>query len=99
MDKDRKKAQGRPSSYSAEFQRDAVARVLDEGRSISDVAGTFGVNVGTLTNWVGNERRDRNVAASASTEIARLRREITSLRLERDLLKRSLAHWMSRPKT
>ena len=47
----RKRPRGRPSKYPPEFQRDAVAMVLDEHRSIADVARATGVNEGTLGNW------------------------------------------------
>ena len=47
-----KRRPGRPSKYPPEFQRDAVAMVLVEGRSIADVARSLEVNEGTLGNWV-----------------------------------------------
>ena len=49
----KKRSPGRPAKYPPEFQRDAVAMVLDEGRSIADVARSIGVIEGTLGNWVG----------------------------------------------
>ena len=48
----KKRTTGRPSRYPLEFQRDAVAMVLDEKRSIADVARSIGVIEGTLGNWV-----------------------------------------------
>lgn len=89
---------GRPSKYPLEFQRDAVAMVLDEGRPIVDVARSIGVNEGTLGNWVAKARRERaagaGVTADERAENAELRAENTQLRMERDLLKRSLAFWV-----
>lgn len=93
-----KKRTGRPAKYSPEFQRDAVAMVLDEGRSIADAARSLGVNEGTLGNWVAKARREREhgsaLTADERAELAELRRETTQLRMERDLLKRSLAFWV-----
>ncbi len=93
-----KKRTGRPSMYPLEFQRDAVAMVLDEGRSIADVARSIGVIEGTLGNWVTKERRQREQGSSLTgderAELAELRRETAQLRMERDLLKRSLAFWV-----
>jgi transposase-like protein len=43
-----KRRTGRPSKYPPEFQRDAVAMVLHEGRSIADASRATGVNEGTL---------------------------------------------------
>ena len=88
---------GRPPKYTPEFQRDAVAMVLDEERSIADVARSLGVNEGTLGNWVAKERRQRQhgggLSADERGELAELRAENAQLRMERDLLKRSMAFW------
>ena len=93
-----KKRTGRPSKYPLEFQRDAVAMVLDEGRRIVDVADAIDVGEGTLGNWVARARREREQGSSLMTdervELAELRRETAQLRMERDLLKRSLAFWV-----
>ena len=94
----KKQIGGRPSRYPLEFQRDAVAMVLDEQRSIADVARSIGVNEGTLGKWVVKTRKDREQGSSLSSderaELAELRRETAQLRMERDLLKRSLAFWV-----
>jgi transposase len=89
---------GRPSKYGPEFQRDAVAMVLDQGRSVGDVARSLGVNDGTLSNWVSKERVARasgaDLGADERVELSDLRRQVGELRMERDLLKRSLAFWV-----
>ena len=94
----KKQSPGRPAKYPPEFQRDAVAMVLDEGRSIADVARSIGVVEGTLGNWVGKARKERlaghGVTADERGENAELRAENTQLWMERDLLKRSLAFWV-----
>ena len=94
----RKRPRGRPSKYPPEFQRDAVAMVLDEGRAIAEVGRAIGVNEGTLGNWVAKARRERTVGVGLDgderAELAELRAEVTQLRMERDLLKRSMAFWV-----
>ena len=94
----KKRSPGRPAKYPLEFQRDAVAMVLVEGRSIADVARSIGVIEGTLGNWVAKARRERAVGTAVTAdervENAQLRAENTQLRMERDLLKRSLAFWI-----
>jgi transposase len=55
------KPRGRPSKFPPKLRRDAVAMVLDESRSIADVARVTGVNAGTLGNWVGLERLERDL--------------------------------------
>jgi transposase len=94
----RKRPRGRPSKYPPEFQRDAVAMVLAEGRAIAEVARAIGVNDGTLGNWVAKARRERSAGVELNgderSELAELRAEVTRLRMERDLLKRSMAFWV-----
>jgi transposase len=94
---------GRPSKFPPEFRRDAVAMVLDESRSIAEVARATGVNPGTLGNWVGQARVERGERDGLTTEeradLAELRAENAQLRMERDLLKRSLAFWIKETST
>lgn len=94
---------GRPSKYTPEFRRDAVALVLDEGRTIADVGRSLGVNEGTLGNWVNKERIERGerdgLTADERAELADLRAEVKNLRMERDLLKRSMAFWVKESST
>lgn len=99
-----KRTAGRPSKYPAEFRRDAALMVLDEDRSIADVARSVGVNEGTLGNWVALERKKRDQARDGldideRSELVELRSEVKNLRMERDLLKRSVAFWVRETST
>ena len=98
MSSSKKGRPGRPSKYPPEFRRDAVAMVLDEDRQIADVARSLGINEGTLGNWVNLERKARAQGSALNVderaELAELRSEVAELRMERDLLKRSMAFWV-----
>ncbi len=98
MSMKRKSRGGRPSRFTPEFRRDAVSLVLDEHRQIADVARSVGVNEGTLGNWVRLERIERGerqgMTVDERSELADLRAENAQLRMERDLLKRSMAFWV-----
>jgi transposase-like protein len=98
-----RKARGRPSKYPPEFRRDAVAMVLDDDLSIAEAARSLGVNEGTLGNWVTKERVERGeregMTADERSELVDLRAEVSQLRMERDLLKRSLAFWVKEKST
>ena len=103
MSERKRTSSGRPAKFSAEFRRDAVAMVLDEGRPIADVGRGLGVNAGTLGNWVAAERVERGERAGMTTdervELVELRAECKQLRMERDLLKRSMAFWVKENST
>ena len=50
---------GRRGRYPKEFRRDSAALVIDQKRTVADVARQLGVNDQTLGNWVRQERIDR----------------------------------------
>jgi transposase len=68
--------------------------VLDTGRPIAQVARELGVYESSLGRWVAQQRADRGETDDlTSDERARLReleREVADLRMERELLKRSV---------
>ena len=85
--------------FDADFMHGAVQLVFETGKPIAQVARDLGINEGTLGNWCAGERRRRengNAALSEGerAELARLRKEITELRMQRDVLKRSVALWV-----
>jgi transposase len=88
----------RRRSFSEEFKRDAVALVLEEDRSIADVARSLGIGETNLGNWVRQARVDRGeregLTTSERAELVELRREVSRLRMERELLKRATAFWV-----
>lgn len=83
--------------YDEEFKKGAVDLVLETGKPIAEIARQLGVNEGTLGNWV-NKRRDRErpeaLSESERDELARLRDEVRELRMQRDVLKRSVVLWV-----
>ncbi len=85
---------GRQSKYPEEFRRKAAALVLDSGRSTRDVGRELGVNHETLRNWVQSLRRERHEGPAAVTtderlELARLRRRVAELELEKEILRKA----------
>ena len=85
--------------FDEDFKQGAVALVTETGKPIAQVARELGVNEGTLGNWCAKARRageDGQVPLSESerAELVRLRKEIVELRMQRDVLKRSVALWV-----
>jgi transposase len=68
--------------------------VVDARRPVRDVAREPDVNHETLRNWVAALRRERvapggPVSADERAEIARLRRRVAELELEKEILKKA----------
>jgi transposase-like protein len=88
----------RRGRYPKGFRRDAAALVIEQKRTVADVAREVGIVEQTLGNWVRQERIDRGGREGTTTEMreenVRLRREVKRLTMERDLLKRSVAFWV-----
>lgn len=85
--------------FDEDFKAGAVQLVVETGKPIAQVARELGVNEGTLGNWcaVARKRRDGGKAPLTEderAELARLRKENTELRMQRDVLKRSVALWV-----
>jgi transposase len=99
MGHDNERRQPRPRrKFSEEFKRDAVDLVLTTGRPIAEVADELGIYDSTLGNWV-RRHQDEQAAGSGLDldERARLKEleaENAKLRVERDLLKRTVAFWV-----
>ena len=95
---ERPPAPRRRGRYPKEFRKDAAALVIDQKRSIADVAKQLGVVEQTLGNWVRQERIDRGEREGLSSEerarLTELERQVKRLTMERDLLKRSVAFWV-----
>ena len=85
--------------FDEDFKAGAVRLVFETGKPIAQVARELGINDGTLGNWVAKARTERDGGSEALSEteraeLARLRKENTELRMQRDVLKRSVALWV-----
>ena len=84
--------------YDREFREGAVRIVRETGKSIAQVARDLGIHEGTLGNWVTRDREAREGRGELTRddveELKRLRSENAELRMERDVLKRSVVLWV-----
>ena len=89
--------------FTAEFKRDAVELVRTSGRPIAQIARDLGIYDSTLGNWVRQDAIDRGEREGLTTEegerLRQLEAENTRLRVERDLLKRTVAFWVKETST
>lgn len=83
--------------FSEEFKAEAVRLVRDSGESIYSIAKEMDLTETALRRWVQQAEVDRGAgpAGALSTEerqeMARLRRELKRVRMERDILKKATA--------
>lgn len=84
--------------FSDEFKRDAVDLVLTTDRPIGVVAGELGVYDSTLGNWVRRHREEQaagnGISPDERARLKELEADNARLRVERDLLKRTVAFWV-----
>jgi transposase-like protein len=84
--------------YDAEFKEGAVRIVWETGKPIAQIARDLGIHAGTLGNWVAKDRVERGgtegLSMGDAAELKQLRAENAQLRMERDVLKRSVVLWV-----
>jgi transposase-like protein len=89
--------------FTKEFKRDAVELVRISGRPIAQIARELGIYDSTLGNWVRQDAIDRGEREGLTTEererLRQLEAENAKLRMERELLKRTVAFWVSETST
>jgi transposase len=92
------KKQSKPRrKYSEEFKAGAVGLVLEEGKGVVEAARDLGMPQSVLSRWVEQARADGGkslrgtLTSSEKEELARLRKENRTLRVERDILKKAAA--------
>src|SRR5580704_3482322 len=98
--------------FTDEFKREAVALLASSGRPLTQIAAELGIAPSMLRNWRGRSGgRNAGLALRSNTpspaphsvpdpaaEISRLRRENDRLRMERDILKKTVAIFSEPPK-
>jgi len=81
--------------YSPEFRAEAAKLVLEQGLSQEAAAKRRSIPTGTIGNWIVAAKCGGEVAAPGACSVseleaenARLRKELSEARLERDILKK-----------
>ena len=85
--------------FTQEFRAGAVRLVLDEGKTVGQLARELDLTESALRNWVDRARADRTHGRTGLTteereELRRLRKENRVLRTEREILKNAAAFFV-----
>ena len=84
-------------AYPPEFRREAIrlVRASGEEHPIPGIARQIGVSDGTLRNWVTKTRstpaKREGLTTQEKEELRRLRREVKTLRQEKEILRKAAA--------
>ncbi len=97
MDQQSKKRRPR-RAFTDEFRAGAVRLVLDEGKSVPQVARDLDLTQSALRTWVERARADRTEGKTGLTtaereELGKLRKQVRELTMERDILKEAAAYF------
>lgn len=82
--------------YPPEFRREAIELVRTSGKSRNAIARDLGISTETLRQWIKQADIDAGVRHDGLTteeteEVRRLRREVKTLREEREILLKAAA--------
>lgn len=91
---------GSRRTHSEEFKREAVRLIRERGVTTAQASRDLGDHANLLRKWVkafeadpANAFPDHGRMKPEQLEIDRLRREVTKLKAERDILKRAAAYF------
>lgn len=82
--------------FTDEFKRDAVAQVVDRGYAVSEVADRLGVSTKSLYTWkaqFAKPAKVREAEADLVAELRRVKKELTRVTGERDVLKKAATYF------
>lgn len=73
-------------NFSDAFKRDAVAQITERGYPVAEVSQRLGVSAQSLYAWKRKFAKASSGGSESDAEIRRLKRELTRLTVERDIL-------------
>jgi transposase len=81
--------------YPPEFRERAVQLYVESGRSLREVSDEVGISLEALRGWVKQSKVDTGEQPGLTTdereELRQLRREVKTLRMEKEILKKAAA--------
>ena len=86
--------------YTKEFRQEAVKLIMEEGLSWGEAARRLSLPTSTLGNWVkayragklGDVGKQYRPLTEVEMELARTKKELVEVKMERDILKKAAAY-------
>nr|WP_161604917.1 transposase [Myxococcus xanthus] len=94
---EREKKRRQRRSFTPEFRSGAVKLVLEEGKSVAEVARDLDLTETAFRRWVEQARTDRGegkpgaLTSEERAELSQLRKRVRQLEMEKELLKNAAA--------
>jgi len=93
--------------FTKEFKEEAVKMVVEGGLNIPEVGRRLSIPKSTLAHWVkiakegklSDTGRKYKPVTEEQMELARLKKEVAELKMERDFLKKAAAYFAKEPQT
>jgi len=83
--------------YPAEFRESSAKLALESDQPISQTARELGITASKLYNWIkaysGSGERHSSLKETPCEEVKRLKKELSRVTLERDILKKATAYF------
>lgn len=87
--------------YNKEFREEAVKLVVEGGLSVLEAGRRLSLAPSTLTNWIKAYKTGKlsevgstyKPLSEQEMELARLKRELAEVKMERDILKKAAAYF------
>ena len=80
-------------TFSDDFKRDAVAQIRERGYPVSEVSERLGVSKHSLYAWKRKFAKTASGETEKDAEIRLLKRELSRVSEERDILKKATAYF------
>jgi len=87
--------------YTREFREEAIKLVTEEGLGITEAARRLSIPSNTLDNWyrkykagkLGDIGKNYRPLTEVEIELARTKKELAEVKMERDILKKAAAYF------
>ena len=90
--------------YTEAFRHEAVRLITEHGYGVTEAARNLGINAHMLGRWKRQVERQTNGTfvknghvSAEQEELQRLRQEVKRLRMEREILKKTVSFFASEP--